>query len=157
MGKANRITHKQSIDHQTGELIQEETIRESWVETEPDYVKVYLKDIIKVKDLPKGTSTVLFALLKRMTYNNDIVISAALRRAIGSEIGLVERTVKKGIEELVKADILIRKDRGFYLFNPFLFGRGKWTDIRKIRMTIDYGKSGKEIKTEFQYSENEKI
>lgn len=151
MAKVTKLIKKDIVNMTTGEVVESETTTEQYLDTEPDYVKVYLRDVIKLKDLPKGTSSVLFSLLQRMTYNNDIVISASLKREISEELGLEPRTIKDGVENLTKANILIRKDRGYYLFNPFLFGRGKWTGIKKIRVTIDYSQSGKEIKAEFNY------
>jgi hypothetical protein len=38
-----------------------------------------------------------------------------------------------------------------YLINPFFFGRGKWDDIRKVRLQVIYSEEGRMIlKTEFE-------
>lgn len=139
------------VINEEGELLLTTNHTEHWVDPEPDYIKVYLKDIISLKDLPKGTSSVLFCFLKRMSYENDIVINNSLKKVIAKELDISERTVVKAIEELTQGNILIRKDKGFYYFNPNIFGRGKWQNIKKIRMTINYSEKGREVKTEFKY------
>jgi hypothetical protein len=42
----------------------------------------------------------------------------------------------------------MRKDKGMYIANPSLFGKGKWNDIKEIRMSISYSEDGRMIKSE---------
>ena len=38
-----------------------------------------------------------------------------------------------------------------YLMDPNIFGRGSWSDIKDIRMVVEYNSDGtRNIKTEFQ-------
>jgi Firmicute plasmid replication protein (RepL) len=115
------------------------------VEREPDYVKLYVKDVLRLSDIPSSGNSILFAILKRMTYNNDIALFAPVKREIASELNLKEVTISKAIELFTNKSILLRKDRGLYIINPYYFGRGKWEDIRKIRLEILYSETGRMI------------
>jgi hypothetical protein len=122
---------------------------------EPDYVKIYLNDILRLNDIPKSSNAILLAILRRMTYDNDIALFAPVKRQIAKELDIKEVTISKAIELFVQKSILFRKDRGLYLINPYFLGRGRWEDISSIRLQIIYEKTGRMIlKTEF---ENEKV
>lgn len=140
-----------------GVIDEEKVITTSYINREPDYVKLYIKDILRLSDIPNSGNSILLAILKRMTYNNDIALYAPVKREIAMELDLKEITVSKAIELFTNKSILIRKDRGLYIINPYFFGRGKWEDIRKIRLEIVYSASGRMImRTEIQedYLEN---
>jgi hypothetical protein len=153
MGDTKRISQEitsQSVNNETGEIIKEVKHQVAYVEREPDYVKLYISDIFRLTDVPKSSNDIMLAMLKRMTYNNDIALFAPVKREIAKELGLKEVTISKAIELFVKKSIFLRKDRGLYIINPYFFGRGKWEDIRKIRLQIEYSKEGRMIlKTEF--------
>jgi hypothetical protein len=133
-----------------GEIHKEFKSQTIQVEREPDYVKLYISDILRLQDIPKSGNEILLAMLKRMTYNNDIALYAPIKREIANELGVKEVTISKAIELFTQRSILLRKDRGLYIINPYFFGRGKWEEIRKIRLQILYTKEGRMIlKTEF--------
>ena len=48
---------------------------------------------------------------------------------------------------------------GVYLLNVFLFGKGKWTDIKKMRMLIewDFKEKKKTVSIEKEYLNEEEI
>jgi hypothetical protein len=150
-----------AINYETGEVTEEKKHQISYVEREPDYVKLYISDILRLTNIPKGSNDIMLSILRRMTYNNDIALFAPVKREIASELGLKEITISKAIELFAKKSIILRKDRGLYIINPYFFGRGKWEDIKKVRLQIEYSKEGRMIlKTEFvseEEKEHEKI
>jgi hypothetical protein len=122
---------------------------------EPDYVKIYLNDILRLNDIPKSSNAILLAILRRMTYDNDIALFAPVKRQIAKELDIKEVTISKAIELFVEKSILFRKDRGLYLINPYFLGKGRWEEISSVRLQVIYSKEGRMIlKTEF---ENEKV
>jgi hypothetical protein len=146
---SQEITHTKT--DLNGEVIEEVKNQVAYVEREPDYVKLYISDILRLQDIPKSGNDILLAIIKRMTYNNDIALFAPVKREIASDLGIKEITVSKAIELFTNKSILLRKDRGLYLINPFFFGRGKWDDIRKVRLQVIYSEEGRMIlKTEFE-------
>jgi predicted transcriptional regulator len=148
-----KISQEITVDivNEDGEVLREQKTTTSYVDNEPDYVKMYFKDILKMKDIQKAGNEVLFSILKRIDYSNEIFLFAPVKRKIAEELNLKEVTVSKAIEELCKKEIIIRKERGVYVVNPFYFGRGKWENIKKIRMEIGYDISGRNLtKIEFE-------
>ena len=142
VGKVSIQTDKHT-DFDTGEIKEESTVFKDKFESEPAYVKFYTADMLYLADIPSGLNTILIALLKRMSYDNDIFINSSLKRIIEAETVKKFETVNKSISQFVKGNILIRKDTGHYFFNPYIFGRGQWKDIKSIRVTIDYTLDGR--------------
>lgn len=149
MGKDKKnIRLKEVIEHidtTTGVLtsIDKKTVFQ--IDREPDYVKLYVKDIIRLNGLPNSTAGVLNALLQSMGYNNIIPAYAPIKRIICKNLGIKMNTLNKAIDNLHKKDILIRIDRGIYVADPELFGRGTWGEIQEVRMMITYNSKGKKV------------
>lgn len=110
---------------------------------EPNYIKLYLDNILYLKDLPSGLNTVLLAFLKRMSYDNQIVLNAGIKRIIAKETELSVSSINNAITKFVKGDILKRIETGVYQVNPHLFGKGDWVDIAKIRLEVIFEPNGK--------------
>jgi len=137
------------VDIETGEVQSYERKSVFQVDKEPEYVKLYLRDIIRLNGLPPATGKVLNALLQSMGYNNIIPAYAPIKKVICRDLGVTMHTLNKAIDNLYKKDILIRIDRGIYMADPELFGRGTWGEIKEIRMMVTYTEDGKkQIKTE---------
>lgn len=135
---------KTIIDHQTGEIIQTEHNQKSFVEREPDYVKLYLEDIARLKDLPPSASSLMTLIIKSMGYNNLFFAFKPLKEMFCEELKMPLNTLNKQIERLKNTGILlpIPNKRGCYLVDPNLFARGKWEDIKQLRLIIDYNIDG---------------
>jgi hypothetical protein len=140
------------VDYKTGEVTEMESFSKRQIEREPDYVKIYLKDIIRIKDLPSGMEKVLLSFIKCMSYTNIILTYLPVKKIIAAELDISISYVNKCIDSFIKADIFLKMDRGIYLVDPELFGRGKWENIEKIRLSITYDfKTGKkEIKSDIK-------
>ena len=135
---------------------QEEDLTVNWGK-EPNYIKLYLDTVLYLKDLPKGLNTVLYALLKRMSYGNQLVLNAALKRQIAREIELSVSSINNAITKFVKGEMLERIDTGLYRVNPHIFGKGEWKDIARIRLEVSFDSEGKTIMSEIdRKEENEK-
>lgn len=147
MAKITNSIQKQVIN-QDGVILRSEEERTVNWGTEPNYIKLYLDDILYLSDLPKGLNSTLYALLKRMSYGNQLVINAALKRQIANEIGLSVSSINNAITKFVKGRLLERIDTGLYLVNPHLFGKGEWKDIAKIRLNVIFDSNGKTIMAE---------
>lgn len=150
MNKIRVVTKTENItDNNTGELLSS-TSTSIGYEQEPDYVKLYLKDISMIHDLSGSNNAVMHALLGKMNYDGEVVLVSKMKEEICARISIAKTTFEHSIGTLVKKGVLIKKGNNFYLFNPYLFARGKWNSIKQIRMTINYSQSGREIKSEFE-------
>ncbi len=133
---------KQVIDSETGELIEYISETKGIIPREPDYVKLYLADISYLNALPKGITGILYELLRKMDYEGRIILNAGLKREIALTLGTTVQNIENAISKFSKKNILMRKDTGIYLANPWLFGKGKWENIRQIRLNVIYNLDG---------------
>lgn len=150
--KVTKEIQTNTLDVTTGELLMNKTEKTSVVENEPDYIKLYLADIMKLSNVSRSTSEILYSLLRYMNYDNEIVIISAIKKKICKELKLGMETVNKALQTLMKRGILNRKDTGLYAVNPFVFGRGKWKDIKELRLSIIYNENGRTITTDIERS-----
>lgn len=162
MAKKNVVKESSTItiDGATGEVQQISKTQQYQVEAEPPFVKLYINDIIRLKDLPPATSSVLHSILGYMTYNNEIVLVAIIKRRMCEALGITMNTLNKSIDNLHKCGILIRVEPGLYVVDPELFGKGSWKDIKNIRLQIDYttdskGRNVKQLKSNISEQQDE--
>lgn len=148
------------IDGDTGEIVGTtiESQRVIW-DKEPDYVKLYFSDISRLKSLPPASEKLLLLIAKHMGYNNTFTAYKPVKVMLCEALGMTMNTLNMQISNLKKAGILIslpQYGRGIYLVDPNLFARGKWEDIKNLRLTIDYNADGtKSIKSNMKESINQ--
>ena len=155
------IRRQDIVNADTGEVIQSimnttDVFRRA--DGEGNFVKLYITDLGKLNRLQHKTMMVLLELVKTMDYKNEISISIGKKKEICKDLDiynlineqkiLATNVIDQHITKLVKSGLLIRKDKGMYIANPHLFGKGKWQDIKAIRMQFEYNNSGSFIKTE---------
>lgn len=149
MPKITQLQVERVIDNETGE-IKSETTTTSWsAGKEPDFIKVYLDNIIFLAEIPKWISKVLYELLKAVTYANNgqyIVVNPAYKRVLGEVLDMKPQSVTNAINQLEKENILFKKDTGYYQLNPHYFGKGEWKDIAKLRYEIELSAEGKRLR-----------
>jgi hypothetical protein len=151
--KKKKIYHSEvtrNVDFKTGEITQEEITTKSFAEGEPDFVKLYIKDIIRLKDLPPAADKVLLEIIGQMGYKNVFPAYAPIKRIMCQTLNMTMNTLNKSITQLHSKGILIRVEKGVYLVDPDLFARGRWEDIKSLRLVIEYDtKSGiKKLKSD---------
>ena len=141
--------HDTIINHETGEIIEERTIEKRAVEMEPDYVKLYVRDISCIMGLSPSNNDVLYSMLCRMDYENKIVLNSYIRKQMCEKMGIKENTLSHVLNRLIEKKILKKIANNTFEVNPWLFGRGKWEDIYKLRLVCCYDiEHGRTIKTE---------
>lgn len=154
--KVTKVVTNKITDINTGELKYEEEMIDAYVEREPDYVKLYLKDIVALNDLPKGLDRVINVLLKTMSYDNMIILNSFIKKQMTEELGYKSvQVLNNNINKLVNAEILFRKGTGTYQVNALYFGRGNWQDIQEIRLQQRYSSAGRDVQTEIIYKESQ--
>lgn len=157
MPKINQTVIKEVIN-ESGEMVSKVANRTLSWGAEPSYIKLYLQDILYLSDMPTKRYAVLYELLKRASYAGEkdgmqVVINASLKRRIAETLGFKSvGTVSNTITDFVKGKILYRVDTGMYNFNPWLFGKGDWQDIARLRLEVDYDEiKGKTFKAVCSY------
>ena len=132
--KISQILEKSVFE--AGKLKKTETETSYVLSIEDDYIKLYLRTISFLHDLEGSVSKTLTELLKRVNYDNKIVLAPMIKDEISKAIGLKKNTVEHHLTKLCKSKLLIKEATNVFKVNTFLFGRGKWKDIEKNRREL---------------------
>lgn len=130
------------VDSQTGEIIRRRKFTNALIEKEPPHVKIYLEDIAKINDLPPTASKVLNLLVQNMGYNNMVPMLKPFKEAICNSLDIKMNTLEKIVSLLKEKHILHVFSRGLYILDPYLFAKGRWEDIKNLRLIIEYDTNG---------------
>jgi hypothetical protein len=161
MNKFKKIAQLRTVNHDTGELFIDETISEVNIpqSKEPAYIKLYLSDVGRLVGLQYRTMAVLLELLKRTDYQNRIVVSRGIKIELCVLLGVVKKNgeiapnvIDQHLNKLIQTGLIFKHGVGLYVANPYLFGKGKWDDIKEITMQVSYSKDGAMIMTDIKKS-----
>jgi hypothetical protein len=140
--KITKATTVKTVDIATGEITEISNEETYVVEREPEYIKMYISDIARLKDIPKGMDSILMSFVKHMGYNNVIPVYMPIKKMIANDLGCSVSYINKAIDVFYKRGVFIRAARGMYVADPKLFARGSWSDIKDLRLVIDYEPNG---------------
>ena len=135
--KITYLEKERKIDYETGEIKEEKTAKTIKIPKEDNYIKLYIKTIGLLHNLPNSADKILFELLKYVNYDNEIIINKSVKQNIARRLGLSLSRINMYITDLHKQKFLIRKNRGVYILNPYIFGKGNWGDIYNLRKELE--------------------
>lgn len=146
----NKINQQNTIimDSETGEVIEQVRKESLAVGKEPNYYKVYINDLANLQGLNPTEKMVLEILSANMTFDNLIVLIKPIKEKLVVMTGKSFDAIKKAIQELAKKKILLKEERACYRVNPKYVAKGKWEDIKALRLVIEYSEKGREISIE---------
>jgi len=121
------------INHETGEIKEKEEKKVIKIPREDEYIKIYIKTVGVIHNLPNSADKILFEILKYVNYDNRIIITKPVKENIAKRLNISLSRVNNYLSSLNKKNILIREDRGMYILNPYIFGKGNWYNIYKLR------------------------
>jgi len=128
----------ETLDKKTGELVQISNTKTFNFEREPEYIKMYISDVARLKEVPAKMSPILLELVSQMGYNNLIPAYKPIKLMTCRKLGISIDYLNKAIQEFYNKGLFIRVARGVYVADPDLFARGKWEDIKELRLVIEY-------------------
>lgn len=143
-----KIISRQTISTETGEILEDDTEKQTKIGKEPPFIKVYTDCMLVLNNIDTALSAPLIAFGNHMTFANDkslafrhVVRTDSLVRAdVANRCGVSDVMVKKWIKKFVEAEIFIpivdnqgKRKRGVYYVNPWVIGKGEWKDIKKLR------------------------
>jgi len=126
------------LDKETGEIVEISNTKTFQFEKEPEYIKMYISDVARLKEIPAKMSPILLELVSQMGYNNLIPAYKPIKLMTCRKLGISIDYLNKAIQEFYNKGLFIRVARGVYVADPDLFARGKWEDIKQLRLVIEY-------------------
>ncbi len=129
---------ERKVDNKTGEIITDTHRTVKKVEKTPDFVMLFTEGVGYLVNarLTKQEMAVLMMYLSRYVshYENTLLIDKGTKEVVAEELGTTINFVNKTISKLYKSGIII-KDK-HYKLNPYIFGKGNWNEIRRLRQEI---------------------
>ena len=126
-------TVETTVDKETGEEVETKSAKVMRLPSEPAFVKLYIDDLSAILRIPDGPKSLIWLLVRQMTYDGIIPVTAGTRRRMSEELGIKETTFRNYLSKLTHSDVLKRVERGEYELNPNLFGKGDWASIYQRR------------------------
>lgn len=147
-------TVDETVTDEDGVVLKSSHTEVSFRMSEPAFVKLYLRDIAKLNELPNSGSGVMYELVYRIGYDNRVTLNASVKKQIATKLGFKSyRQVDNAIQVLKKKGIFTAPEPGILMANPDMFGKGKWEDINQLRTTITYTEEGRFIVTDIKKDE----
>jgi len=161
----------ESRDFLTGEITRATKAKVVKKDKTPSFIMLFTAGtpILRDAGLTKSSEMVLGKILEKWVLNNNRVdLSASLRQYIEDETGYRRTNVYKAFRQLKEKKILVQDKEGtagdkikdaWYL-NPFIFGKGQWNDVKKLRydLKVEFDFEALEASSEFtRYAEYDDI
>jgi hypothetical protein len=137
-----------NVNATTGEVLSFDRKETVLVEKEPQYYKVYTKDISNILGLNNAQKAVFQCLASSMGFDNLVVLIKPIKRRLAEITGYSENTITKVIDQLYKLKVLIRLEKSVYRVNPNLVAKGSWEKIKALRLVLEYSENGRTIELE---------
>lgn len=123
---------KKILDKTTGELIEE-----------PDFVKLYVRDVCNVKGLTTPLYKMFNFMLMNMNYDNVVSYGAVTKKAFLEEAGIANSTFDNSVSKLIKAHLIERVSKGEFRVNKKYAVKVDWARVQEIRWETTYSSDGK--------------
>lgn len=124
------------IDAATGEVLARKDDYKFTLGDEESYVKLYSDNIRFLLNLPRSNLNVLLLIFEVVDYSNRggyVMLPAGRKKEFCKVLDISLSALNSVLSELIKTKILVREGLGVYKLNPWLFGKGAWTDIVEER------------------------
>jgi predicted transcriptional regulator len=121
-------------------------------EEREDFFLLFSNNIGRLSSINGTAQKVLSIILtSKVTWSNEVLLDNVTRNEIATALNSSVQTIKNAVTNLVKHEVLLMKKvtGGYkYALNPYLFGRGKWNEIEKVRhnITMEYDFINQEFK-----------
>lgn len=130
--KRGRKMAKTILDKATGEILEE-----------PDFIKLYVRDICMVKGLTTPLYKMFHFMLMNMNYDNLVSYGVNAKKKFLSESGIANSTFDNSVSKLIKAGLIERIGKGEFRVNKKYAVKVDWHKVQEIEWTTKYTASGK--------------
>lgn len=123
------------VDEQTGEILEE-----------PEFVKLYIRDLCRVKGL-SGTQYKIFNfMLANMNAENVVSFGPRTKEKFLLEQSVKPQTFNNNVSKLIEAGLIARIGRNEFLINKQYAVKVDWAKVQSIVWETVYSKDGVTMK-----------
>lgn len=120
------------IDIETGEI-----------KYEPDFVKLYIKDLCNVKGLSGVQNEIFKFMLRNMNHENMVSYGSITKRKFLEEHGIKATTFNNNIKGLIESKLIERVAIGEFRVNKKYAVKVDWTKVQEIKWEATYDANGR--------------
>jgi hypothetical protein len=127
------------FDEETGEITQE-----------PDFVKIYINDLCKVKGVTGLQMNIFHFMMRSMNNYNEVAYGKSAKERFCVEHQTSVSSFDNNIRSLISKGLIERVSRGEFRINKKYAVKVDWGKVQSIQWVTTYSKDGKkeEVKIE---------
>lgn len=110
--------------------------------SEPEFVKVYIRDLCRVKGLNSTQYKIFNFMLSNMNYENVVAYGSRTKEAFLIAQNIRLQTFNNNINLLITAGLIERISRGEFRINKKYAVKVDWSRVQSIEWTSVYTKDG---------------
>lgn len=129
---------RKHIDIETGEI-----------QTEPDFVKLYIKNLCKAKGITGRQVDIFNFMLAHMNDFNEVSYGKPSKDRFLARNNTSNATFNNNIKALIDNGLIERIGKGAYRVNKKYAVKVEWSRVHSIEWTTKYTKNGKTEKVTF--------
>lgn len=119
------------LDHKTGEILEE-----------PEFVKLYVRDLCRVKGLSATQYKIFTFMLANMNGDNVVSFGPRTKEKFLLEQSIKPQTFNNNVSQLIDASLIARIGRNEFLINKQYAVKVDWERVQSIVWTTVYSKNG---------------
>lgn len=119
------------IDQSTGEIL-----------SEPEFVKVYIRNLCRVKGLSSTQYKIFNFMLLNMNYENIVAYGSKTKESFLKSNNIKPQTFNNNINFLISSGLIERISRGEFRVNKKYAVKVDWTRVQSIEWTSLYTRNG---------------
>jgi len=123
---------KSFTDKSTGEIIRE-----------PDFVKLYINDMCRVKGLNSGQVKIFNFMLANMNWENVVSYGPNTKASFLNENEMKNQTFNNNVSKLITSNLIERIGRGEFRVNKKYAVKVDWSKVQEIKWETKYDQNGK--------------
>ena len=123
---------KEAVDQHTGEVL-----------TEPDFVKLYIKELCAVKGMNSSQTHMFNFMLMNMNWENVVSYGPSTKAKFMDEHKMKNQTFNNNVSKLISAGLIERIGRGEFRVNKKYAVKVEWSKVQQIEWMTKYTKDGK--------------
>jgi DNA-binding transcriptional ArsR family regulator len=111
-------------------------------------VKTFLEDVLTLHGVSKSIALLLFEMTPYLNLQDQIIVNSFLKKELATKTRMSKGTIDNTLTKLNEVGLLVRLDRGTYVFHPVLYEVRKLLQNDTAKMKITYTPQTRSIETE---------
>lgn len=112
------------------------------VEKEPDFVKLYIRDLCALKGISGVRHDIFNFMLENMNYHNEVSFGSSAKKRFLEDRDIKNQTFNNYVTTLIERGLIERIGRQEFRVNKKYAVKVDWAKVQSIRWDTTYTKEG---------------